>query len=113
MLTRTLNRMHMSRSLTPLKRFCTTVNRAAWTALLSLFTLTHLLPAQDQNISFNTTAAGTSKSITNWGLDVTWANPDNMRRGLAFMGTNEVDMVRVAFLANAPLTNADISVAQK
>jgi len=36
-----------------------------------------------------------------------------MQRGLIFMGTNKVTMVRVGFLANAPLTNNDISPAQK
>jgi hypothetical protein len=36
-----------------------------------------------------------------------------MRRGLVFMGTNNVTIIRVGFLANAPLTNNDISPAQK
>lgn len=68
-------------------------------------------------MSFNCNDPGVSKAITNWGLDVTWASADNMRRGLTFMGTNEVDLVRVAFLANAPVTNGvngnDLSAAQK
>src|SRR5262245_6333322 len=85
-----------------------------WTILLAL---AGPLNAQDQTVLFSVTAPGVSKVITNWGLDVTWANYDNMRRGLTFMGTNEVDMVRVAFLANAPVTNGvngnDLSAAQK
>lgn len=36
-----------------------------------------------------------------------------MQRGLIFMGSNNVNVVRVGFLANAPLTNNDISPAQK
>jgi hypothetical protein len=54
-----------------------------------------------------------SRAITNWGLDTGWANYDNMRRGLIFMGTNNVNLVQVVFEMNAPLTNNDISPAQK
>lgn len=85
-----------------------------WTIL---FACAGSLNAQDQTLLFSATAPGISKAITNWGLDVTWASYDNIRRGLMFMGTNEVDMVRVAFLANAPVTNGvngnDLSPAQK
>jgi hypothetical protein len=69
--------------------------------------------AQNHTIVFDTGAPGVNAAITNWGLDTTWASSDNMQRGLIFMGTNQVTIVRVGFLANAPLTNNDISPAQK
>lgn len=71
------------------------------------------LHAQDHTIVFSTSDPGESAAITHWGLDTTWTSSDNMQRGLIFMGTNKVTMVRVGFLANAPLTNNDISPAQK
>ena len=46
------------------------------------------LHAQDHTLLFSTGAAGVTKAIANWGLDVTWPSPDNMRRGLVFMGTD-------------------------
>jgi hypothetical protein len=71
------------------------------------------VPAQDHTLLFNTTAAGVSKPITNWGLDTCWASYENMRRGIVFMGSNNVNMVRVGYVTDAPLTNNDISPAQK
>jgi fibronectin type 3 domain-containing protein len=71
------------------------------------------LRAQDHTVVFSTTDPGVTRSITNWGLDTGWANYDNMHRGLIFMGTNTVNLVQVAFEVNAPLTNNDISPAQR
>jgi hypothetical protein len=66
-------------------------------ALFTLFAAASrvLLQAQDHTVPFSTGDPGVTKAIVNWGLDVTWPNPDNMRRGLIFMGTNQVDLVRV------------------
>jgi hypothetical protein len=72
-----------------------------------------LLRAQDHTIAFSTSDAGVSRAITNWGLDTCWISFDNMQRGLIFMGTNNVNLVRVGFLVDAPLTNGDISASQK
>src|SRR5215813_6356798 len=83
-----------------------------WVAA-TFFLFSNIVQAQDHTILFSTSDPGVSKTITNWGLDTTWTSSDNMQRGLIFMGTNNVTMVRVGFLANAPLTNNDISPAQK
>src|SRR5450756_699725 len=69
--------------------------------------------AQDHTILFSVSDAGVSKAITNWGLDTCWANFDNMQRGLIYMGTNNVTIVRVGFTVDSPLTNNDISPADK
>jgi hypothetical protein len=84
-----------------------------WIGIVSLLFLADLANGQDHTVLFNTSDSGVSTAITNWGLDTSWNNVDNMRRGLIFMGTNNVNVVRVAFLANAPLTNNDISPSQK
>lgn len=83
--------------------------------LLALFyVLLHApLRAQDHTLLFDTRAVGVSRPIEEWGLDVTWPSQDNMRRGLIYMGAGEVDMVRVAFLVNAPLVGGDLPDAQK
>jgi Concanavalin A-like lectin/glucanases superfamily/Ricin-type beta-trefoil lectin domain-like len=71
------------------------------------------LRAQDHTILFSPTDPGVTRSITNWGLDTCWPSYDNMRRGLMFMGTNNVNLVRVGYVVDAPLTNNDLSASQK
>jgi hypothetical protein len=83
-----------------------------WAALLSLLAAS-VLQAQDHTILFSATDPGVTRSITNWGLDTCWTSADNMQRGLIYMGSNNVNMVRVGFVVDAPLTNGDISPAQK
>lgn len=84
-----------------------------WISIISVLALATAVEAQDHTIVFNTGDPGVIRAITNWGLDTTWTSSDNVRRGLTFMGTNNVTIIRVGFLANSPLTNNDISPAQK
>jgi hypothetical protein len=79
-----------------------------WSALLA-----SPVRAQDHTIAFSTSDAGVSTVITNWGLDTCWPNFDNMQRGLIYMGTNNVKIVRVGFFVDAPLTNNDVTPADK
>jgi len=53
-------------------------------------------------LSFSTADEGVKKSIPNWGLDTNWANADNMKRGLSFMGWENVNMVRVPGMVDKP-----------
>jgi len=46
-------------------------------------------------VSFSTADPGVDKSIPDWGLDTNWASLDNMRRGLSYMGVENVNVVRV------------------
>lgn len=69
--------------------------------------------AQDHTILFNVADPGVTRAITNWGLDTCWPNYDNMLRGLIYMGTNNVRIVRVGFFVDAPLTNNDVTPADK
>lgn len=71
-------------------------------------------PVRAQNlVTYSTSAPGVSRAITNWGLDTCWASSDNMQRGLIFMGTNNVNIVRVGFFADSPLTNNDVTPSDK
>ena len=64
-------------------------------------------------VTYSTSAPGAKYAITNWGLDTCWASFDNMQRGLIFMGTNNVNIVRVGFFVDAPLTNNDVTPSDK
>ncbi len=82
------------------------------TALI-LLTGAVAIQAQDHTVLFDTSAPGISRAMTNWGLDTCWASYDNMHRGLVYMGTNNVNIVRVGFFVDAPLTNNDVTPADK
>ena len=78
-----------------------------------VFTLAGPVRAQDHTVAFSTIDPGVTRSITNWGLDTCWSDPNNMIRGQAFMGSNNVSIVRVGFVVDAPLTNNELSDSQK
>lgn len=82
---------------------------AGWLAALAAPQATR---AQDRTVLFGTNDAGVSRAITEWGLDTAWPSYDNMRRGVAYMGANEVDLVRVTFPMNAPVVNGQLTAAQ-
>ena len=67
---------------------------------------------QDRTLVFGVADTGVSKAITEWGLDTAWPSPDNMRRGIIFMGADQVDVVRVAFPVNAAPVNGALAAAQ-
>ncbi len=68
--------------------------------------------AQDRTVLFGTADAGVSKAITEWGLDTAWPSYDNMRRGVIYMGQDQVDLVRVVFPMNAEVVNGQLTAAQ-
>ncbi len=82
-------------------------------ALLALVAaLPALAWAQDRTILFGVADAGVSKAITEWGLDTAWPSYDNMYRGIAYMGQDQVDVVRIAFPVNAAPVNGALASAQ-
>ena len=68
-------------------------------------------PVPDRTVTFSITDAGVSKPII-WGLDLAWLNETNIRRGIAFMGVDKVDLVRASFQPILPLVNGDIQGQQ-
>ena len=72
------------------------------------------LQAQDHTVIFNTTDPGVTKSISTWGMDTTWASYDNIRGGIIYMGTNQIDVIRVGFMVNDALdASGQLSAAAK
>ncbi|MFB6320593.1 RICIN domain-containing protein [Saccharicrinis sp. FJH54] len=61
-------------------------------------------PLSDRNVVYDLSEDGVSKPIT-WGLDLAWLSDVNLRRGVAFMGAERVDVVRSSFMPTAPLVN--------
>jgi len=68
-------------------------------------------PISDRTISFCVTDTGVSKPIT-WGLDLAWLSEVNVRRGIAFMGKDNVDVVRSSFTPTAPLVDGELAAAE-
>jgi hypothetical protein len=68
-------------------------------------------PAADRTVTFNTADEGVSTPII-WGLDLAWLSESNVRRGIAFMGIDNVDIIRASFQPTLPLINDDIQGSQ-
>jgi len=68
-------------------------------------------PIPDRTVSFCVSDTGVSKPIT-WGLDLAWLSEDNIRRGIAFMGADRVDLVRSSFTPTDSLINGELKTAQ-
>lgn len=64
-------------------------------------------PIPDRSIQFNISDEGEAKPIT-WGLDLAWLWDVNIRRGVAFMGKERVDVVRSSFMPTEPLSNGEL-----
>jgi hypothetical protein len=84
-------------------------NMAAQTASTSSFLIAQ--PAADRTVLFYPTAAGVAKPF-DCGLDVAWTDESNMRRGIAFMGAENVKVVRASFQPTYALVNGDLQQAQ-
>jgi hypothetical protein len=66
-----------------------------------------------QTVTFSTSDPGVSATIPYWGLDTNWPSSDNLKRGLIFMGSENVNVVRMPATVDAPLLNGDITDADK
>lgn len=64
-------------------------------------------PLPDRQVIFNITDSGLYKPIF-WGLDLAWLSEGNIRRGIAFMGKDRVDIVRSSFMPTEPLLNGKL-----
>lgn len=69
------------------------------------------MPVADRTVSFSVSDTGVYKPII-WGLDLAWLSESNIRRGIAFMGADRVDLIRTSFQPNLPLVNGDIQGTQ-
>jgi len=68
-------------------------------------------PVTDRTVIFSVSDTGVYKPII-WGLDLAWLSESNIRRGIAFMGADRVDVIRASFQPTLPLVNGDIQGTQ-
>ncbi|WP_167618779.1 RICIN domain-containing protein [Maribellus sediminis] len=59
-------------------------------------------PLTDRTVNFNLSDNGEHKDV-NWGLDLAWRDKNNIIRGMAFMGPENVDIIRSSFMPTEPL----------
>lgn len=81
------------------------------TVLSQSFTPVVALPATDRTVTFSVSDTGVYKPII-WGLDLAWLSESNIRRGIAFMGADRIDLIRASFQPTLPLVNGDIQGTQ-
>ena len=59
----------------------------------------------DRYLPFSTQDVGIKHEGVKWGLDTAWDNDQNVRRSIAFMGKENVEVVRVSFQPTHALVN--------
>ncbi|MCK9209032.1 MAG: ricin-type beta-trefoil lectin domain protein, partial [Salinivirgaceae bacterium] len=68
-------------------------------------------PEADRSLFFNVSDTGVAKPII-WGLDLAWLSEENIKRGIAFMGKENVDIIRASFQPTLPLVDGDLQQEQ-
>lgn len=69
-------------------------------------------PATDRQVPFALQDEGEYLPIE-WGLDTAWPDEANIKRGVAFLGKDLIDVVRVSFQPTWPLTDGELHQYQK
>ena len=67
--------------------------------------------AADRTVAFNLSDSGKHTPIL-WGLDTAWPSRDNILRGVAFMGSENIYLVRASFQPTLPLVDGDLQSQQ-
>jgi hypothetical protein len=68
-------------------------------------------PISDRTVLFNVEDEGLHLPIL-WGLDTAWPSQENIRRGVAFMGAENIDVVRVSFQPTHQLIDGQLDAEQ-
>ena len=69
-------------------------------------------PATDRIVPFQLSEAGVTRQVE-WGADIAWLDENNVRRSAAFMGKDNLDIVRTSFQATYALVDGDLQQGQK
>ena len=101
------------------KRFIGILAIFAWTAANAQ--IEEIATSSQQLTVDKTTATPVPYSIDDageqlpviWGLDTAWPDEWNMRRGTAYIGTENIGVARVSFQPSDLIVNGELSSAQK
>ncbi|MCD8318509.1 MAG: RICIN domain-containing protein [Paraprevotella sp.] len=69
-------------------------------------------PAADHIVPFKLSEQGVTRQVE-WGADEAWISEQNLRRCVAFMGKDNVSVVRVSFQPTHALVDGDLQQEQK
>ncbi|MFI1744364.1 LamG-like jellyroll fold domain-containing protein [Thalassobellus sediminis] len=64
-------------------------------------------PPANRTLFYDVSSVGVPKTLL-WGLDTAWPSEENFRRGIAFMGADKVDVVRVSYFTEKALINGEL-----
>ena len=67
--------------------------------------------ATDETVLYNVGDSGVAKHLL-FGLDTAWPSEENIKRGITYMGTENIDIVRASFQPTHPLLNGDLQQKQ-
>lgn len=70
------------------------------------------LPTADRNVPFKLSEQGVVRQVE-WGTDMAWSHEQNLRRCVAFMGKDNVEVVRASFQPTYELIDGDLQQEQK
>ncbi|MCE4566623.1 RICIN domain-containing protein [Maribellus sp. CM-23] len=65
-------------------------------------------PVSDRNVLFNLSETGVIRPVS-WGLDLAWLWDVNIIRGVAFMGVENVDVVRSSFMPTDTIADGKLT----
>ena len=65
----------------------------------------------DKTVLYNIGDSGVAKHLL-FGLDTAWPSEENIKRGITYMGTDNIDIVRASFQPTHPLVNGDLQQKQ-
>jgi len=69
-------------------------------------------PSADRIVPFKLSEKGVVRQVE-WGADMAWIHEQNLRRCVAFMGKDNVEVVRTSFQPTYELVDGDLQQAQK
>ena len=64
-------------------------------------------PLTDRTLNFSVSDTGVHKPLI-WGLDLAWLSEENIRRGIAYMGNENINVIRSSFMPTSPLVNGEL-----
>ena len=62
-------------------------------------------PTADRVVPFRLSDKGITHKYVEWGADIAWLDENNLRRSAAFMGKDNLDVVRTSFQPDLPIVD--------